>query len=190
MKLRYLIVLSMTAAAAMFAGVRSQAARPAPNTGSAYAGAAVKAPAVAFQAAVSAASYGADPTPVQSAKVKEITFDTIKFEIKKGEKFKRTMLTPAIEELKTQKVKLRGYMYPTFQQTGITQFVLVRDNMECCFGPGAMIYDCVMVEMAEGKSTDYSIRPIAVEGTFDIKPVDDGSGNLLVLYHLKGDGVK
>jgi hypothetical protein len=128
--------------------------------------------------------------PVQTAKTKDITFDTIKFDIKKGQKFKRTMLTAEIESLKTQKIKLRGYMYPTFQQTGITQFVLVRDNMECCFGPGAMIYDCVMVEMAEGKTTDFSIRPIAVEGTFDIKPVDDGDGNLLVLYHIRGDGVK
>lgn len=185
MKLRYLIVLSMTAAAAMFAGVRTQAARP-----ESYAASATAYQAAVSPAAVTAPSYSADPTPVQSAKVKDITFDTIKFEIKKGEKFKRTMLTPEIEALKTQKVKLRGYMYPTFQQTGITQFVLVRDNMECCFGPGAMIYDCVMVEMAEGKSTDFSIRPIAVEGTFDIKPVDDGAGNLLVLYHLKGDGVK
>jgi len=143
--------------------------------------------AMAFSASQSQAER---PTPVQTGKVKEITFDTIKFEMKKGDKFKRTMLTPEIEALKGQKIRLRGYMYPTFQQTGITQFVLVRDNMECCFGPGAMIYDCVMVEMAEGKSTDFSIRPIAVEGTFDIKPVDDGDGGLLVLYHLRGDGVK
>lgn len=129
--------------------------------------------------------------PVQAgAKTKDITFDTIKFDIKKGQKFKREMLTEAIEGLKTQKVKLRGYMFPTFQQSGITKFVLVRDNMECCFGPGAMIYDCVMVEMAEGKSTDFSVRPIAVEGTFDVKPIDDGEGNLLSLYYIKGDGVK
>jgi hypothetical protein len=121
---------------------------------------------------------------------KDITFDTIKFDIKKGQKFKRTMLTPAIEGMKAQKVRLRGYMLPPYQTTGITKFVLVRDSGECCFGPDAMIYDCVMVEMQEGASATFTGRAIQVEGTFDIEPVDDGNGNLMVLYQLRGNAVK
>ena len=46
----------------------------------------------------------------------------------------------------------------------LTVTVLVRDNLECCFGPGAALYDCVMVRMNPGKTTNFSIRPVTVEG--------------------------
>lgn len=130
--------------------------------------------------------------PVQdsTARARDITFDTIKLEMKKGDKFKKSLITPAIEALKGTKVKIRGFMYPTFQQDGIKNFVLVRDNMECCFGPGAMIHDCVLVAMSEGTSASYNVRPIAVEGTFDIEPQEGDDGEILVLYHLKNAAVR
>ena len=83
--------------------------------------------------------------------------------------FKRSMLTPAIEKLEGQRVRIRGYMLPSFQQSGITQFVLVRDNMECCFGPGAALYDCIIVEMVNDQSCNFSVRPIAVEVTLELE---------------------
>ena len=68
------------------------------------------------------------------AKSQDVTFDDIKFEIEKGAPFKRTMLTEKIEKLSDSPIKIRGYILPSFQQKGITQCVLVRDNMECGFG--------------------------------------------------------
>ena len=56
--------------------------------------------------------------------------------MKKEEPFLRSMISPAIEKLGSAKIRIRGYILPSFQQSGLTQFVLVRDNMECCFGPG------------------------------------------------------
>ena len=50
----------------------------------------------------------------------------------------------------------------------ISQFVLVRDNQECCFGPGAALFDCVIIEMVPGKTTDFVTRPVTVEGKFKI----------------------
>jgi hypothetical protein len=44
------------------------------------------------------------------------------------------MLTKEIEAMDGQLIRIRGYMLPSFQQSGIKKFVLVRDNMECCFG--------------------------------------------------------
>ena len=44
--------------------------------------------------------------------------------------------------------------------------MLVRDNQECCFGPGAALFDCVMVEMIPGNTTDFVTRPVTVEGKF------------------------
>ena len=67
-------------------------------------------------------------------------------------------------------IRIRGYILPSFQQSGLTQFVLVRDNMECCFGPGAALFDCIVVQMAEGKTAEYTIRPVAVEGEFRFEP--------------------
>lgn len=101
----------------------------------------------------------------------DLTFDDLKFDMEQGEKFERSMLTEDIEDLHKQKIKIRGYILPTsvFKQSGIQEFVLVRDNMECCFGPGAMLYDCIMVQMEKGKTTDFSTRPVAVEGKFQIK---------------------
>jgi len=45
----------------------------------------------------------------------------------------------------------------------------VRDNMECCFGPGAILYDCIIIQMEKGKTADFTTRPIAVKGKFEIK---------------------
>lgn len=120
---------------------------------------------------------------------RDLTFDDIKFEMKKGDPFERSMLTEKIEKLNETKIRIRGFILPGFQQKGITQFVLVRDNMECCFGPGAALYDCIMVDMEPGKSTSFSVKPIAVEGTFSIRPyVEDGKH--LAIYHLIGLSVK
>ena len=103
--------------------------------------------------------------------------------------FDRSMLTKKITEYDGQKIKIRGYILPSFKQDGLTQFVLVRDNLECCFGPGAALYDCVMVEMQAGKSASYSVRPVTVEGGFKIVEWKDYDGVIRAIYHLDGDAV-
>ena len=102
----------------------------------------------------------------------EITFDDLKFDIEKDGTFLPEMITPDIKELSKRTLKLRGFILPTsvFQQSGIKQFVLVRDNQECCFGPGAALYDCVIVEMAPGKTATFATRVVTVKGTFEIDP--------------------
>jgi len=123
-------------------------------------------------------------------KAKDVTFDDIKFDIKKDAPFKRSMLTEKIEKLADSSIKIRGYILPSFQQKGIKQFVLVRDNMECCFGPGAALYDCIVVEMAPGKSASFTVRPVSVEGKFEISEFKDPDGKHLAIYRLVGEEVK
>jgi hypothetical protein len=100
----------------------------------------------------------------------EINFDDLKFEIDKDQSFKREMLNKEVVQLNGRKVKIRGYILPStlFKETDIDQFVLVRDNQECCFGPGAALFDCVIIEMVPGKTTDFVTRPVTVEGKFKI----------------------
>lgn len=106
-----------------------------------------------------------------SARAKgDINFDDLSFKIEKDAKFNPALLTDDIKKLDGVKVKLRGYILPStlFKETNIDQFVLVRDNQECCFGPGAALFDCVIVEMVPGKTTDFVTRPVTVEGKFKI----------------------
>jgi hypothetical protein len=118
------------------------------------------------------------------------TFDDIRFEMTVGAPFRREMLTDAIEALAGQRIRIRGYILPTAQRSGIKQFVLVRDNQECCFGPGAALYDCILVEMQAGKTAEYSIRPVAVEGRFDIREVVGPDGKHWAIYRLDAESVR
>ncbi len=122
----------------------------------------------------------------------DYTFDDLKFEIEKGGNFERSMLTKQIEEIDKKPMRIRGYILPTstYRQSGITEFVLVRDNMECCFGPGAAIYDCIMVQMEKGKTANFSVRPVAVRGKFAIEEYRDTDGSLLAIYKLIASEVK
>lgn len=98
----------------------------------------------------------------------DITFDDLTFDIEKGEVFDEEKLTKELKFLNGRNVRLRGYMLPStlYKETDIDKFVLVRDNQECCFGPGAALFDCVMIEMQPGRTTDFVPRPIMVEGKF------------------------
>lgn len=124
----------------------------------------------------------------------EITFDDLKFDIEKDGEFKQEMITKEIEELNKKTVKLRGFILPTsvFQQSGIKKFVLVRDNQECCFGPGASLYDCVIVEMQAGKSATFSTRVVSVKGVFEIdsKSFRYPDGGHFAIYKMSAEEVK
>jgi len=121
---------------------------------------------------------------------RDISFDDIKLPLEKGDPFTPDILPAAVKALEQQRVRIRGYILPSFQQRGITQFVLVRDNMECCFGPGALLHDCVVVRMLPGRSADFSIRPVAVTGTFRLEELKGPDGKHLAVYALDGDEVK
>lgn len=129
------------------------------------------------------------PLVKKTGQADQITFDTIKFEMEKGGAFERSMLTEKIEALAGKKVELRGYILPSFQQEGIKQFVLVRDNMECCFGPGAALYDCVIVDMKPPHTAKYTVRPVTVVGIFNIDVLVQ-DGETLAIYHLDGESAQ
>ena len=124
----------------------------------------------------------------------EITFDDLKFEIEKDAEFKPEMITKSLKELDKKTFTIRGFILPTsvFQQSGIKQFVLVRDNQECCFGPGALLYDCVIIEMAAGKSTSFATRVVTVKGKLEIDPESfrDPDGGCYAVYKMLAEEVK
>jgi hypothetical protein len=132
----------------------------------------------------------AAPGSAQAAEVKEVTFDTVKLEMKKEDPYDASRLTDKVKQLDGKPIRIRGYILPSFQQSGIKQFVLVRDNMECCFGPGALLHDCILVDMIAPATATFTVRPVSVEGNFSVRPLLGPDGKHLVIYHLDGKEVK
>lgn len=158
------------------------------------------APAEPIRTTVTASTNPAQPKPklLPGARTKVLeaagdrefdkTFDDLRFEIGVGDPFDRKMLPASIEAMDGELIRIRGFILPTWQKRGIRQFVLVRDNQECCFGPGAALFDCILVDMNEGETAEYTIRPVAVTGTFAIQEVVV-DGKHLAIYHIAGDKV-
>lgn len=143
---------------------------------------------IAIVAVLTYALYGDASLATAAERAKNITFDHLKFEMKKEEPFARSMLTKEIEALNGKRVIVRGWIFPAFGNK-LAHFVLVRDNMECCFGPGAAVYDSIQVEMEPGRWADYTIRQIAVEGVLTIREYED-RGIVRSIYHLEATKAK
>ncbi len=89
-----------------------------------------------------------------------------------------------LKALDGKPVRIRGYMYPTFESTGLKSFAFVRDTGICCFQRKPKIYDIIGITMAEGVTADYmELRPFDVEGIFHIDPQVDAD-DLSRLYHI------
>ncbi|MEZ6060578.1 MAG: hypothetical protein R3C19_09470 [Planctomycetaceae bacterium] len=86
-----------------------------------------------------------------------------------------------LNDLDGTPVRIRGFMYPTYQATGLTAFTMARDNGICCFVRKPKIYDIIGIRLAEGEETDYiEGKPFDVEGVFRIVPEADETA----LYRL------
>ncbi|MCH2115865.1 MAG: DUF3299 domain-containing protein [Pirellulales bacterium] len=127
--------------------------------------------------------------PLTPTPIRDKTFDDIKFEMAENAAFQQSLLTPEIEQLFGKRIRIRGYIFPTLKKHGLTRFVLVRDNLDCCFGPGAALFDCIVVEMQEGQTAEYTIRPVAVEGTFGLK-IEEIDNTVVAIYRLEGERVE
>ena len=145
-------------------------------------------PLVILPILLAAAALGCDP-PISPSQLADCSFDDIKFEMPENALFDESMLTPEIEDLFGKRIRIRGYIFPTLKKRGLKQFVLVRDNLECCFGPGAALFDCIAVEMEVGRTAEYSIRPVTVDGIFSLQ-VREFNGTVFAIYHLEGEAVE
>tara|TARA_Y100000385_G_C12937487_1_gene569489 strand:+ start:289 stop:756 length:468 start_codon:yes stop_codon:yes gene_type:complete len=114
-----------------------------------------------------------------------LTFDDVEFEMEKGEEFERGLLTEKIKDLVGKRISIRGFILPNgTRESGNQKFILVRDNKECCFGPGAALYDCVLVKLEKGHEVDFTVRPVTVEGTFQLKELVIG-GRTMAIYRMR-----
>lgn len=119
-----------------------------------------------------------------------ITFDDLELKMEKDSVFDQSLLTDRVKELIGRRVRIRGFIYPSImQQSGITKFPLVK-NTECKFGPGGIAHHLIVVDMQEGTSTSFTVRPIAVEGFLSLSPYEGHDGNTWAIYQMVAENVE
>lgn len=113
----------------------------------------------------------------------------VDFDFLGGFDYEKDNVVPAkVMELDGKDVKVIGYMLPVDFDTGeVRSFMLLNNQMGCCFGVMPRVNEFVYVEMPEGKSTKYMTDiPLRVTGKLKI-----GEGNLVGgLYTMKGRKVE
>lgn len=77
-------------------------------------------------------------------------------------------LHPDVEPLVGQKVFLKGFMWQTQKDEGLTEFVLLKDNGECCFGGKAQPYDMMSIRLQNGLTTRAYTGMVAVAGVLQV----------------------
>jgi hypothetical protein len=89
-----------------------------------------------------------------------------------------------VQELNGKKVYIKGYMYPTNQNTDIKRFVLCRDNGTCCFGGKPKLTDMVEVKLKDPLTSTLTSSLRGVGGTFRVAN-EKAPGELgTIIYHL------
>ncbi|MFN5756918.1 MAG: hypothetical protein ACK54F_12055 [Planctomycetia bacterium] len=96
-----------------------------------------------------------------------------------------TAVPDTARALDGRNVLLKGYMYPGKQQQGITQFLLVRDQGDCCFGGNPKITDRVLVQLRDPKGIPFSPRLTKIAGRFAVRPAGTEALDGGVLYHVE-----
>lgn len=93
---------------------------------------------------------------------------------------------PQVKELDGKPVFLKGYMYPTREQYGLTSFVLCKDMGECCFGGQPAPTDMIVVQIKNPDGVNFRTGLVSVAGTFKTAAELDPAG-LNPIYQLDAD---
>ncbi len=80
----------------------------------------------------------------------------------------RRQLHPDVVPLVGQRIFLKGFMWLTQKSEGLTEFILLKDNGECCFGGKAQPYDMMMIKLPEGETTKGYIGMVSVAGVLSV----------------------
>ena len=92
-----------------------------------------------------------------------------------------------VREFNDKKVLVTGFMLPVKMDAGlVTEFLLVKDPMMCCYGVMPKVNEWVVVRMVGKGVAPLMDVPITFEGTLAVGQLYEG-GYLTGLYLLKGD---
>ena len=97
-----------------------------------------------------------------------------------------------IVQLDGQRVFIKGYMRPSSQMRQLDQFLLVRDNNQCCFGAINKVryFDRILVRTVDSVRVDYRRGVLRVGGILHVAAQNAVRGPGYAVFHLDVDYVK
>jgi hypothetical protein len=97
----------------------------------------------------------------------------------------KVTVAPEVAELDGKPIFIKGYMYPTGRLTGLSEFVLVKDTGQCCFGGQPKLTDMIVVKFEDGRTVNHREQVlVGVAGVFRAHSVVQ-SGVLTGIYQLE-----
>lgn len=125
-------------------------------------------------------------TEIPDAKYQRIDYSMLKH----PDESRKNSISPAAQALDGKEVFLKGFMFPTQHDHGVTKFVLCRDNGDCCFGGQPPLSDMVLVVLKHPLQTTYTSKVRRIAGTFHVSGSHFGDADKDVLYQLEADYIK
>jgi len=95
-----------------------------------------------------------------------------------------------VAELDGELIAIEGFMNPlAFDREGVSQFALVNDPLNCCFGATPSMNHWIDVTLPEGERTAfYSLDPVAVYGRLEVGEAFE-DGFVVSLFRMRADHV-
>ena len=96
----------------------------------------------------------------------------------------------SIQKLDGRGVAIKGFMIPiTVDGEDVTEFLLVRSRMFCCFGIMPKMNEWLHIKMAKGRTSPYAVDiPITVFGRMDVGEIIE-NGVVMSIYRMEGEEV-
>lgn len=110
-------------------------------------------------------------------------------DIQAGEPLK-DQIPESVKKLSGQDVSIQGFMIPVkLESDRVVEFLLVRNQLACCFGVVPRMNEWLHIKMAPGKSSSYSVDlPITVYGRLDVGELVE-EGVVMSLYRMEATEV-
>lgn len=105
-----------------------------------------------------------------------VSIDELALPIHTRKAFKESEIPKSISALHGKRVRMIGSMYPTWEETGVKEFVFNGDTKRKFYNVNADIALIpveyyIFVKMREGTTTSYTQRPIEIEGRLIVEPI-------------------
>jgi hypothetical protein len=98
-------------------------------------------------------------------------------------------IPPAIRGLDGRKAIVQGFMLPIKMEGGlVTELLLMRTQMMCCYGVMPQVNEWVLVHMAKGVNQIMDV-PVAFDGVLHVKELYE-NGFLTAIYVLDGEKMR
>jgi hypothetical protein len=91
-----------------------------------------------------------------------------------------------VKDFNGKKASITGYMIPVKMEKGlVTEFLLMRNTLACCYGTTPNVNEWVTVKMKKGVPPTMDV-PVEFYGELRVKPLIE-SGYLSAIYQLDGE---